>query len=146
MLPRVKDITIFAGMEEAALDLLLGRAQDLELSAGAIILREGEMGNRFFVITAGAVRVCKRFGQPDEVELAQLQASEFIGEMCILETLPRSATVQALGPVSLLQFPAMAFHDLYKAMPAQFGILLLNMARDLSRRLRRLDEVYAACH
>jgi CRP/FNR family cyclic AMP-dependent transcriptional regulator len=141
-----KNVTIFAGLEPAALDLLMERAHRSEAHAGEVIVREGETGAQFYVIAAGCVRVCKRFDRAEEVELARLKDGDFFGEMCILETLPRAATVQAVADTVLFSLPAMAFHDLYKAMPAQYGILLLNMARDLSRRLRRLDEIFAVRH
>jgi CRP-like cAMP-binding protein len=64
--------------------------------------------------------------------------------MCILETLPRAATVRAFEATSLDALSSMAFYELYRAMPEQYSILVLNIARDLSRRLRRLDEIYAA--
>ncbi len=66
--------------------------------------------------------------------------------MCLLETLPRVATVQAISASVLLRLSAMAFLDLYEAQPEQHSILILNLARDLSRRLRRLDEAFAARH
>jgi CRP/FNR family cyclic AMP-dependent transcriptional regulator len=137
-------VPIFAGLETPALEFLAGLAKESEVKAGEVVVREHEPGNRFYVITAGSVRVCKRYGQPDELELAVLHAGNFFGEMCILETLPRSATVYALGRTRLLGFSSISFYHFYQAMPAQYSILLLNIARDLSRRLRRLDEAFAA--
>ena len=89
---------------------------------------------------------CLYNGKTDEVELAKLGERDFFGEMCILETLPRSATVQAVVDTTLYSLTAMTFYHLYQAMPGQYSILLLNIARDLSRRLRHLDEVFAARH
>jgi CRP-like cAMP-binding protein len=139
-------VTIFAGLEPSALELLMERAQRSAIHHGEVIVREGESGSQFYLIASGSVRVCKRFDRADEVELARLKAGDFFGEMCILETLPRAATVQAVTDAVLFSLPAMAFHDLYKAMPEQHSILLFNIARDLSRRLRRLDEIFAARH
>ncbi|MBI3875106.1 MAG: cyclic nucleotide-binding protein, partial [Verrucomicrobia bacterium] len=65
---------------------------------------------------------------------------------CILETLPRVATVQAVTETHLLWMSSLAFLHLYERLPAQYGLLVLNIARDLSRRLRRLDERFAAKH
>lgn len=128
------------------MDLLLGRAKELRASAGDRLVREGETSNRLFVVVKGGVRVCRQFGTPDEVELIDLGAGEFFGEMCILETLPRSATVVATVESRLLSLSSLDFLHLYKQMPGQYGILILNLARDLSRRLRRIDEVFAARH
>ena len=50
-----------------------------------------------------------------------------------------TATAQAAGPTVLFNITGRTFHHLYKQMPGQYGILMLNIARDLSRRLRQLD-------
>jgi CRP-like cAMP-binding protein len=133
-------------LDVEALELLLVHAQPQDYPAEAVIVREGDPGNLLFLIGRGKVRVCKNFAQPDEVELVTLGPKDFFGEMCILETLPRSATVQAVIPSTIFALPARAFHHLYQALPAQYSILVLNIARDLSRRLRRLDEMFAARH
>jgi CRP-like cAMP-binding protein len=142
----LQNVPIFAGLNEAALNLLWERAKEIKTPAGEVVVREGEVGNRLFLVGQGLVRVCKQFGQPDEVELAKLAPGNFFGEMCILETLPRSATVQAVNDTTLYSLTSLAFYHLYEAMPAQHSILVLNIARDVSRRLRRLDEIFAARH
>jgi len=142
----LENVTILAGLDEAAVAFLSQRATQTLAPAGTVIIREGEVGNRFFLIGEGTVAVCKNFGQPNEVELRKLSKGDFFGEMCILETLPRSATVHALVDCNLYVLNSLVFYHLYEAMPAQYGILLLNIARDLSRRLRRLDEEFAARH
>jgi len=142
----LQNVPIFAGLDEAALNLLWERAKEIKTAAGEIVVREGETGNRLFLVGEGQVRVCKHFGQPDEIELAKLAPGNFFGEMCILETLPRSATVQAIIDSTLYTLTSLAFYHLYEAMPAQHSILVLNIARDVSRRLRHLDEIFAARH
>lgn len=142
----LRSVPIFAGLEDGALELLMAKAKEMETGAGTCILPEGETSNRLHIIVEGSVRVCKRLGKRDEVELARLGAGEFFGEMCILETLPRSASVVAITNTRLLSLSAFDFLHLHQQQPAQYGILVLNLARDLSRRLRRLDEVFTARH
>lgn len=142
----LQNVPIFAGLNEAALNLLWERAREIKAAAGDVVVREGETGNRLFVVGEGQVRVCKNFGQPDELELANLGPRNFFGEMCILETLARSATVQAVTDTTLYSLTSLVFYHLYESMPAQHSILVLNIARDVSRRLRHLDEVFAARH
>lgn len=131
-------------MKDDALAVLFKRAEGIAAREGDVIVREGDPGSKFFLVKSGAVRVVKRLGTEDEVLLARLGARDFFGEMCILETLPRAASVQAMEPSEFIVLPAMAFYQLYQAQPDQYSILVLNIARDLSRRLRRLDEAYAA--
>jgi CRP-like cAMP-binding protein len=99
-----------------------------------------------YVIESGQVCILKGFGTPAPVTLAALGPGEFFGEMCILEPMPRCATGQAATKVSVISIASSAFHHLYQKMPKQHSILLLNIARDLSRRLRHLDELFAARH
>jgi CRP/FNR family cyclic AMP-dependent transcriptional regulator len=137
-------VPIFAGLGEEALTLLFKRAEALKMGEGDLIVREGEVGSKFFLIKSGQVRVVKKVDTKDEVLLARLGARDFFGEMCILETLPRAASVQATEATELVTLPSTAFYHLYQARPDQYSILVLNIARDLSRRLRRLDDAYAA--
>jgi len=142
----LEKVPILAGLEEGAMSLLLERAQLSKPLAGDVIIKEGEASNRFFVIAEGQVRICRNFATADEVEFGRLGKGEFFGEMCILETLPRSATVQATQDSLLCSVSSMAFYHLYQEMPAQHSILILNIARDLSRRLRTLDTAFAVRH
>jgi CRP-like cAMP-binding protein len=144
--PLIRNVPIFAGLEESALKILSEQSQTQAYAAGDIIVREGEKSNVMFLITSGKVRICKHFGHADVAVLAMLGPGEFFGEMCILETLPRSATAQAVEPTTLLSLSSMAWYHLFQRMPAQHSILILNIARDLSRRLRRIDEMFAARH
>lgn len=138
----LESVPIFAGLTAKALDLLSLEGSDYAFADGEIIFREGEADDSIFVIESGSVRICRNFGEPGELELAVLQPGELFGETCLLETLAHTATAQAAGPTKLFNITGRTFHHLYKALPGQYGILMLNIARDLSRRLRQLDSVY----
>jgi CRP-like cAMP-binding protein len=139
-------VPIFAGLDENALEIFLNHAKKIEFPAGGVIAREGESNHCMFIIESGEVNIIKYFEKPNAVTLAALGAGEFFGEMCILETLPRSASGQAAAPTTVISISSGAFYHLYEKRPAQHSILILNMARDLSRRLRRIDEAFAARH
>jgi CRP-like cAMP-binding protein len=136
---------MFAGLDEDALRLLIQRARKKCFEPGAVILREGEPGSEFYLVTSGLVSVVKQ-GPHGKVELAKLGVGETFGEMCILDRQPRTATIVANKVTELLCLPASVFRDLWEEAPVQFGVLILNIARDLSRRLRRIDDAFAATH
>ena len=71
------------------------------LPDGAYLFREGEAGNEMFVIQEGQVRISTRAGE-EEIVLATLGRGEFLGEMSLLEGLPRSADARAVGPTQVL--------------------------------------------
>jgi CRP/FNR family transcriptional regulator, cyclic AMP receptor protein len=142
----LQGVPIFAGLAEKALEVLLEHTKEKKYSENGVIVHEGEMCSILFVIGSGSVRLFKNFGKVDQVEFATLGSKDFFGESCILDTLPRLATVQAACPTTVFTISSMAFYHLYEYMPAQHSILLLNIARDLSRRIRALDIVFAARH
>jgi CRP/FNR family transcriptional regulator, cyclic AMP receptor protein len=142
----LQGVPIFAGLEEEALALLLEHTKEQEYPENGVIAYEGEACNKLFVIGSGSVRLLKNLGKASQVELAFLGPKDFFGESCILDTLPRMATIQAASPTTVFNISSMAFYHLYRNMPAQHCVLLLNIARDLSRRIRAMDEVFAARH
>jgi CRP-like cAMP-binding protein len=140
------NVPIFAGLDDKALKIFLEHAERIPIPAGVVVAREGESNHSMYLIESGEVSIIKNFDTPEPVVLTVLGPGQFFGEMCILETLPRSATAKAVSQSTVVSVASSAFYHLYQKMPAQHSILLLNMARDLSRRLRHLDEVFAARH
>lgn len=94
---------------------------------GEVIVKEGEPGNSMFLVCNGHISVLKN-GQ----EIANLGPGESIGEMSLLDQLPRSATVVAKDQVQLLQIYADDFNEILLDYPEIAG----NLLRILSRRLR----------
>jgi CRP-like cAMP-binding protein len=97
------------------------------------------------MIESGTVRLLKRNAAGLHVELLTLGPCQSFGEGSILTTLPRAASAQAVRDAVLHKLSSISFYHLYQVQPGQYGILILNIARDLARRLRLLDEKFAAC-
>jgi hypothetical protein len=66
-----------------------------------------------------------------------------MGEMSIIECVTRSASLRALEKTSLFGLRSIDLYRLFQRRPDQYAIVILNIARDLSRRLRALDEKYS---
>lgn len=126
--------SLFGGLIDSQLERLIARVSVTDAPAGTIIMREGEKGDRLFCLVSGEVEVRR-----GERALVRLGAGETIGEMELIDMNPRSATVVALTPCSLV---ALARRDILalqrEDLPA-FTLLIMNLARDLSRRLRQMD-------
>lgn len=65
------------------------------LDSGACLFKEGDPGDRAFIIESGAVEVWRGAGTAGAARIAQLVAGEVIGEMALIDRLPRTATVVA---------------------------------------------------
>jgi CRP/FNR family transcriptional regulator, cyclic AMP receptor protein len=135
---------VLVGLNRPALVLLSeeGIVRDFVLSD--LIVKEGEAGNSFFILVEGDVEVIKRYGTPYAVILATLHARNFFGEMSVVDPVARAASVRALSNVRTIEIKAGTLYHLFRQMPDQYSIVLLNIARDLARRLRHLDEAFAA--
>ncbi|MDI1318570.1 MAG: cyclic nucleotide-binding domain-containing protein [bacterium] len=137
-------LPVMAGLDEAALQFLGGQTGEEQYPAGGVIVREGEKGDRVYFVCTGRVRVVKeRAGEP-AVQLAEFGSGDFFGEMSLVESVVRSASVIATEPTRVFTLRGMDFYKLYRQRPDQYGIVVLNIARDLARRLRHLDEDF--CH
>ena len=141
---RLDQVRIFSSLNGKALKFLARRARQSSWKALEVVVREGELGDRLFIVEKGEVRACRNFAKAGEKELARLGAGECFGEMCLLDTLPRSATIQATRDSTLYSLDTVALYELHLQFPSQFGVLVLNLARELSNRLRQLDKAFAA--
>jgi CRP-like cAMP-binding protein len=135
---------VLVGTDSDAQHLIAAEGTVRDFAAGDWIVREGEEGHSFFLLFTGEVEVIKCQGKPGEVVLCRLKKGDFFGEMCILTPMPRAASIRASQPARVIEIKAATLHHLYKKMPEQYSIVLLNLARDLARRLCKLDEAYAA--
>jgi CRP-like cAMP-binding protein len=135
---------VLAGLDLAALTLLAREGAVHEFSPAEWIVREGEAGHSFFILVEGDVEVIKHRDTPHAVTLATLRSRTFFGEMCVVDPVPRAASIRAITKVRAIEIKAATLHHLFQQMPAQYAVVILNLARDLARRLRTLDEAYAA--
>jgi len=102
---------------------------------GEIIIHENAPGDIFYIIRSGQTVVIKGDLQNPAI-LGFRSSGEAIGEMALLENLPRSATVIALDVVTLWCFNRETFYQFLRENPL-FSINLMNM---LSGRIRKSDE------
>ena len=135
---------LLAGMRMPALELLAEEGVVKTFVIGEDIVCEGSEGHSLFIVVEGDVDVIKHNGLGHAVTLARLHAGTFFGEMCVVDPVPRTASVRAVTAVTAIEIKAATLHHLFQRMPDQYAIMLLNLARDMARRLRSLDEAFAA--
>jgi CRP-like cAMP-binding protein len=137
-------IPVLAGTSPAAQAILAQEGIVHEFPAGVWIVREGDEGHSLFILVEGRVEVVMHADSPHPTLLAQLAQGEFFGEMCVVEPVRRAASVRALVAVRAIEIKAATLHHLFLRMPDQNAIVLLNIARDMARRLREIDDAYSA--
>jgi len=131
-------LAIFEGLDEADQDLLLAIARTRELEPGEILFRKGDPGDQLYGVLEGRLRVSGDSGESgdrEDVTFARLGSGEVIGEISLLDSSPRSATVQALEPTRLLSL----HHDDLLPLLDRHPRVALKLAGVVSARLRKLS-------
>lgn len=121
---------IFAGLDDADVDGLLGTAHPLAFGAGEAIFDAGDRGDGMFVVTSGEARVDVggRFHL--------LKPGDFFGEMAVIAPGPRMATVKAVTDVETLKIDADDFQAFLLAHPK----VALSILKAVVLRLREVEQ------
>ncbi len=131
----LRGIPIFAGLAPEDLEKIAEIAHEELYPPRGIICREGEVGNSLYLIVNGEVEVVKSMGAEEKI-LAVRKVGEFVGEMAILDSAPRSATLRALNEVRLLSIEGDAFNMILLDRPE----VAVSVLRNMSARVRELNE------
>ena len=129
-------VDLFRSLDKKDLRLLAASCQERKYSAGSALMKQGDTGVGLYVITSGKVRVT-RASSPDraEEELDIAGTGSVLGEMALLDDLPRSATVTAVEDATALLLPVWEFRTTLQTHP-DIAVRLLAV---LSRRLRKAE-------
>lgn len=140
-LKRLRSQSLFSGLSEAEFQTVAGSFSETLFEPGQNLITEGEMTKGLYLIFEGTVAIRKR-RRPSgaEREIAQLPPGHSVGEMEILDIQPAVATVQALTEVKAAFLPSRALFALQDRSLQTFTLLILNLSREVTRRLRAMDE------
>jgi CRP-like cAMP-binding protein len=105
------------------------------LESGSILFEEGDDSRDMFVIQDGEIEIIKKTPS-GEVLLTTLRRGDFVGEMALLESLPRSASARAKGRAKLLVIQPGGFLLKIRRDPT----FAFEMLQALSRRIRLTNE------
>jgi CRP-like cAMP-binding protein len=100
-------IGLLAGLPGEQLNRLAGRMDREEVEAGAAVIRQGEEGERFYVVLAGMLRVV----QDPRGERRILRPGDFFGEVALAMDVPRTASVRAVTPAVVASCDREAFDE-----------------------------------
>ena len=105
-------VPLFQACSLPELTKVAGIMSQLEEPEGKVLMREGEPCRDFFVIAEGTAEVRK-----GNRRVSTLGPGDFAGEVALLTNAPRTATVRATSPVTVLRVTSKGFADLLKTSP-----------------------------
>lgn len=127
----LRKVPMFADLSKRQLELVSRHTDVIERPAGAMLVRQGEVGRELLILVDGTARV-----ERDGKVIAQLGPGDFLGEMALLDGKPRAATVITETPTTLLVVERRSFQFLLDTVPE----LSRKMLVTLCARLRDLQD------
>jgi CRP-like cAMP-binding protein len=126
--------SLFGGLMEDQIEKILPLLEQESYEPGKNIIVEGTANDRIRFILEGRVEVVSQ-----GVRLYEYGEGETVGEMEVLDVMPSAATIRALTPVTALSISNRNLRQIYKIDIHSFSLIIMNLARDLSRRLRHMN-------
>ncbi|HXG37933.1 MAG TPA: DUF1003 domain-containing protein, partial [Bacteroidota bacterium] len=131
-------IPIFERLTEADGEVLLKLWKPRTLKEGQILFRKDDQGDSMFLIEDGTLEITVPVNQPQkEMRVSVLGAGEFVGELSLIDGLPRTATARALEDCKLLE---MRRDDFLKFLIERPSVAIL-MVSEIGKRLRATNEL-----
>ncbi len=132
----LKKTAIFADLDDGELARVAEICKETTYQGGQVIFKEGEPGNRFYIIVSGEVRISRDIPGSGEEALAVLKPGACFGEMAVFDRSERSTDAIANGPVTLVTVSRSDFEILLDFNRDVAYKILWSMIRLLSSRLR----------
>ena len=98
----LREVPLFSEMDDQEVADIREIMDEVKFKPGQVIIREGEPGDLFYVVTEGRAQVLIRDADGNELGLSEVGPGGFFGELAMLTNLPRSARVRALDDVTTL--------------------------------------------
>ncbi len=129
------------GLSAAEMKLLATFSSEERFREGSMIFREGERGEKLYIVLDGRVRISKFIPGVGEEALTVLDRGDFFGEMALIDDKPRSADGKAHeGDATVLSIDRATLNEILSMDPHASLQFLNLLCRMISRRLREINE------
>ena len=125
-------VPLFSGLAPRHVKRLADLTEEQRYMEGSRVVREGDIGDTFYVILEGEAKVMSRTGRV----VNRLRPGDFFGEISLLDGGPRTASVVANTPLTMLALPRGAFLRMLR-QEREIAVKLLGYAATMLRRLER---------
>jgi len=132
----LQSVPIFSELSPSDLNKIAERMIQRTYTKGQMILLEDDLGQTFFVIAGGSVKITRLSDDGREVILAMLGESDFFGEMSLLDGAGRSANVVALDSSEVLTLARNDFLEILQEYPK----ISISLLEELTQRIRKSDQ------
>ena len=129
----IKKIDLFGVLPPNVVDLIAHESKDIFLEKDQVLFKEGYLEKKMYIIMSGCILICK--GITAQKRIAVLGAGEYLGEMALVDSQPRSATAVALSDTLVMEISEQIFRDHIttnsKALMEMMKVSTLRIRKDL---------------
>lgn len=136
-LNRIKTGSTFGALSDDAIRFLLCRGRVVSLDDGERLFQTGGGADSFFVVLEGQLDTSRERADR-AVPIHPVAIGEQIGYVSMIGLLQRLGDGRAHGPTVLLEVSSALFYQLHLELPFDFGMLMLNLSREMARTIRLL--------
>ncbi|MDR2553742.1 MAG: cyclic nucleotide-binding domain-containing protein [Treponema sp.] len=133
---KLQKYSFFGGLLEEQIRKILPFMEKKSCPRGSDIILEGSLNDRISFILEGRVALIKQ-----GVAFLEFSEGDTFGEMEVLDIMPSAATVRALEDTTVLSISNKSLRGIYREDIHCFSLIIMNLARELSRRLRYMDDL-----
>jgi CRP/FNR family cyclic AMP-dependent transcriptional regulator len=141
----LKKIPVFLEFTPGELEILRQATRTRAAAEGEVVFEEGDQSDFICFVVEGRLEVIQKASDGRPVKVSILDPGESFGEMALMEKSPRSATVKALAPSSLVVLDHAKFESMIRDKPEAAVKMLMGLCRMLSKRLRQTNHRLIDC-
>lgn len=135
----LKLVTIFAGIDDKGIEQICSKCDIVKRDKGDILIEEDTEATEIFIILKGKAKIFLNMKE-EPLELLELSAGNCVGEASVIGIQKHSATAVIIEDSEVLVLSREVLMDLYANDKDLFSLLILNIARELARRLYQTDQ------
>lgn len=136
----LRELSTFGALSDACVQFLLRQGRLLRLERSDVLYPAGARAGEFYVVLDGTIAFYKHSDGRD-VLTRHFRRGEQLGFDGMIGLHDRSGTAVAVEPVVALEISSALFFDLHTEHPTDFGLMMINLSRELSREIALLEDV-----
>ncbi len=134
--PIVEKISLFGGIEKAVIKKIFNHCEQVEKETGDLLFHENDPATEIFIIIKGKIKLIHDIDETP-YELIELLPGASLGETSVIGIQPHGSSAVVTESTSLLVLSRQLLNNLHEQEPEIFTLLILNIARELARRLHK---------
>jgi len=140
ILPILNKIAIFAGLSDKQLYTVFRLLAKVSYKAGETVFEQGQQPSHIYIVESGEIKLIV-WEDDTPLELVVFEEGDCFGEASVIGIQPHKGTSIAMTDTDLIVLSREALLSIYESDKELFGILILNIAREVCRRLHESDEI-----